>query len=188
VGALIWGYPTILVNCLSVFLTALLVVTFLPPMAVMALDIAFVQSMKTVEQMTEVLDSASQKAMQLTQDVVSQMRGASIAEIETCLNAVAANPEALNESVCRTSQTRTLEEKVWDTAREVFERIWQPVDALLAPVRDVLIRILGSLVMLLIGLLMAVAFIMQVPGIIAGVIGAGMGSASSMWRGMRMWR
>jgi hypothetical protein len=182
IAALFWGYSNILVACISVFLTALFSIALLPAMASISLDIAFVEPIKSVERYTRNLDNQAQQARELSNRVIEQMKNATAQELDACIAAASANPEALNQSICQTQGGRGIGFSLSGTLRRVWLQTWGAIDAALTPIRDALILALGSLLMLLVGMVMGVVFLIQAPNVIGNVFGAGIGGLSSAWR------
>lgn len=187
IAFLIWGYQNLALGCMTVFLTALLTVVFLPPTMALAIDVAFVQSMKNVERITQNLDAQVNQAAALTQQAKDRLNGASQERIEACLNALNGDPEALSQPVCQRENTGNiwaqLGNQIGDVLRQMGNQIEQSV---LRPLRDIAILAIGSVVFLIIGLILGGALLAQVPSLLGSIIGGGIGSVSTAWQASRI--
>ena len=187
IGALMWGYQNLLISCLTVGLTALMTVVFLPPTMALAIEVAFVQSRRNVERITQGLDAQVDQATALTSELRNRLNGESQARIEACINAVNGNPNAANDPVCQRENSGNILEQMsrqmTDTLRQGWQRIEQSV---LRPLRDVFLLAIGSVVFLIIGLIIGGALLAQLPSILSSIIGGGIGSVSTAWQASRI--
>lgn len=187
IGFLIWGYQNLALGCMTVFLTALLTVVFLPPTMALAIDVAFVQSMKNVERITQNLDAQVNQAAALTQQAKDRLNGASQERIEACLNALNGDPEALGQPVCQRENTGNIWAQLGNQMGDVLRQMGNQIEqSVLRPLRDIAILAIGSVVFLIIGLILGGALLAQVPSLLGGIIGGGIGSVSTAWQASRI--
>ena len=187
IGFLIWGYQNLVIGCMTVFLTALLTVVFLPPTMALALDVAFVQSMKNVERITQNLDAQVNQAAALTQQAKDRLNGASQERIEACLNALNGNPDALGQPVCQRENSGNIWTQLGNQMGEVLRQMGNQIEqSVLRPLRDIALLAIGSVVFLIIGLILGGALLAQVPSLLGSIIGGGIGSLSTAWQASRI--